>query len=132
MTMPLHLSALLASLMALMLFALSLRVLLLRVQLRQPLGDGGSAVLQRAVRVQANFAEHVPMALVLFLLMEWHGLPPAVLQAYGVLLVLARTVHAFGVSQPQERLVWRLCGTALTLLLLSVGAGLLLAGVLRA
>ena len=117
--------------MALMLFVFSLRVLLLRVRLRQPVGDGGNAVLQRAVRVQANFAEYVPMALLLFLLLEWHGLPPAILQTYAALLVLARAVHAFGVSQPQERLLWRSLSTALTLLLLSGGAGLLLVWVLR-
>jgi uncharacterized membrane protein YecN with MAPEG domain len=116
----------LTSVMALMLFTLSLRVLLLRVRLRQPLGDGGHAVLQRAVRVQANFAEHVPLALLLFLLLEWHGLPPAALQAYAALLVLARVVHAVGVSQTQERLAWRVIGTVLTLLLLSGGAVLLL------
>lgn len=119
-------TALLVSLMALLLFTLSLRVLLLRVRLRQPLGDGGHAVLQRAMRVQANFAEHVPMALLLFLLLEWQGLPAVVLQAYATLLVLARVVHAIGVSQPQERLRWRVLGTVVTLLLLSGGAALLL------
>lgn len=130
--MPLPLTALLASLMALMLFTLSLRVLLLRVRLRQPLGDGGHAVLQRAVRVQANFAEHVPIALVLFLLLEWHGLPPPGLQVYAALLVLARVVHAVGLSQPQEPLVWRVIGTVITLLLLSGGAALLLVQLARA
>ncbi len=130
--MPLPWTTLLTSLMALMLFALSLRVLLLRVRLRQPLGDGGHAVLQRAVRVQANFAEHVPMALLLFLLLEWQGLPPAVLQAYAGLLVLARIVHAVGVSQTRERLVWRVLGTVLTLVLLSGGAAWLLWTWLRA
>ena len=123
-------TTLLTSVMALMLFTLSLRVLLLRVRLRQPLGDGGHAVLQRAVRVQANFAEHVPLALLLCLLLEWHGLPLAVLQAYAALLVLARLVHAAGVSQPQEHLRWRVIGTVLTLLLLSGGAALLLVRVL--
>ena len=124
-------TALLASSMALMLFALSLRVLLLRVRLRQPLGDGGHAVLQRAVRVQANFAEHVPLALVLFLLLEWHGLPAVALQAYAALLLLARMVHAIGVSQPQECLAWRVVGTGVTLLLLSGGAVMLLVLVAR-
>jgi uncharacterized membrane protein YecN with MAPEG domain len=124
--MPLPFTTLLTSLMALMLFALSLRVLLLRVRLRQPLGDGGHAVLQRAVRVQANFAEHVPMALLVFLLLEWQGLPPAGLLAYAALLVLARIAHAIGLSQLRERLVWRVLGTVLTLALLSVGAATLL------
>lgn len=130
--MPLRLSAILTGLLALMLFALSLRVLWLRLRLRQPLGDGGHVALQRSVRVQANFAEHVPMALLVFTLLEWRGAPPAWLQAYAGLLVLARAVHAVGLSQPQERLVWRAVGTVLTLFLLSVGAATLLFGALRA
>jgi uncharacterized protein len=113
------------ALMALMLFALSGRVLFLRVRLRQALGDGGHALLTRAVRVQANFAEHVPMALLLLLLLEWQGLPAMLLQLDAGLLVLARTVHAYGVSRIEERLVWRILGTGITLALLSLGAVLL-------
>lgn len=114
------------ALMALMLCALSGRVLLLRVRLGQPLGDGGHALLTRAVRVQGNFAEHVPMALLLLLLLEWKGLPTMVLQLYALLLVLARTVHAFGVSRIEERLVWRAMGTCVTVMLLSLGAVMLM------
>jgi uncharacterized membrane protein YecN with MAPEG domain len=119
-------TALTTACLALMLFALSARVLYLRVRLRQPLGDGGHARLARAVRVQGNFTEHVPMALLLLLLLEWRGLPAIALQAYAVLLVLARTVHALGVSQVEERLVWRALSTSATLVLLSVGAVALL------
>lgn len=128
--MPLPQTTLLASVLALILVVLSLRVLRLRLRLRQPLGDGGHAALQRAVRAQGNFAEYVPLALLLCLLMEWQAVPAAWLQAYAGLLVLARVVHALGVSQLQEHLAWRALGTALTLLLLSGAAAALLLRVL--
>jgi hypothetical protein len=130
--MSLPQTTLLASVLALILVALSLRVLRLRVRLRQPLGDGGHVVLQRAVRAQGNFAEYVPLALLLCLLMEWQAVPAGWLQTYAVLLVLARVVHALGVSQLREALVWRIVGTAITLLLLGGAAAVLLLRLLAA
>ena len=119
---PLPITAFTTACLAMLLFTLSARVLVLRIRLSQPLGDGGHARLARAVRVQGNFTEYVPMALLLMLLMEWRGVPAAALQTYGVALVLARSLHAVGVSQLEERLVWRGISTALTLMLLSGGA----------
>ena len=118
--------------MALILFTLSLCVLLLRMRLRQPLRDGGHAVLQRAGRVQANFAEHVPTAPVLFLLLQWNGLPQPVLQTYAAMLIAARVVHAAGWSQPQERLMWRGISSVTTLLLPSGAAAPLPVNLARA
>lgn len=119
-------TALTAACLALLLFALSVRVLVLRIRLRQPLGDGGQARLARAVRVQGNFTEYVPTALLLMLMLEWQGAPALALQVYGALLVLARLLHAAGVSQLEEHLAWRGIATALTLLLVSGGAVALL------
>jgi len=119
---PMPFTALTTACMALMLLMLSARVLYLRIRLGQPLGDGGHVRLMRAVRVQGNFTEHVPMLLLLMLLLEWHGAPPLGLQIFGLLLLLARIVHAVGVSRVEERLIWRALGTSLTLMLLSFGA----------
>ncbi|MEK8028028.1 MAPEG family protein [Pseudaquabacterium rugosum] len=119
-------TALTTACLALLLFVLSVRVVWLRLRLGQPLGDGGDARLARALRVQGNFIEYVPLSLLVMLLLEWHGAPAVGLQAYGAALVLARTVHALAVSRLQERLVWRILSTALTLALLSGGAVALL------
>jgi uncharacterized protein len=128
MPVPLPCTTLTTACMALMLFVLSGRVLCLRIQLRQPLGDGGHARLARAVRAQANFTEHVPLALIVLLLLEWQGAPVLAVQAYGGLLVAARALHAVGLSQVDERLAWRAVGTVVTLALLSLGAVGLLVG----
>jgi uncharacterized protein len=114
------------ALLALLFCGLALRVLFLRVRLGVTLGDVGHPALQRAVRAHGNFAEFVPLALLLLLLLELAGAPALVCHGYGGLLVLARVLHAFGVSQVDEELRWRISGKVLTICLMSVGAAWLL------
>ncbi|HEY3305607.1 MAG TPA: MAPEG family protein [Candidatus Binatia bacterium] len=51
-----------ASLLALLFFFLSERVIWTRRQEQIPLGDRRNVRLQRAMRVHVNFAEYVPLA----------------------------------------------------------------------
>lgn len=121
-----------AALLALLYAALALRVVRLRIALKQPLGDGGHARLQRAVRVHAHFAEYVPLALLLLLLLELARLPAALLHGYGLLLLASRMAHAIGVGRAPEHLGWRLAAMLITCNLLAGGAVLLLVVWLRA
>jgi uncharacterized protein len=59
------------------------------------IGDGGNTELITAMRVQANFIENVPLAL---LLIWWTGTfyGPATVATLSVLLVVARVLHAAG------------------------------------
>jgi uncharacterized protein len=115
-----------AALLALLFCVLALRVLRLRVQLGVTLGDGGHAHLQRAVRAHGNFAEFVPLALLLLLLLELSSLPAAYLHGYGGLLLLARLLHALGVSQRYEKVVWRITAKVMTINLMCAAAVFLL------
>ena len=63
-----------AAIFAVMLVALSLRVARTRGDVRVAIGDGGNIVLQRRIRVQGNFTEYVPMALILFTVRRAAGL----------------------------------------------------------
>ena len=54
-----------AALLAPLFVVLSVRVILFRRGSGSTLGDGGDPVLLRRIRVQANFAEYVPLALIL-------------------------------------------------------------------
>lgn len=76
-----------AGLLALLYAVLSLRVIRLRSKLARPFGDGDNDELLRAVRVHGHFAEYVPFALLLLLLMELANGPRWALHAYGTLLV---------------------------------------------
>lgn len=119
-------TSLYVALLALLLCVLSIRVLRLRRRLRVLIGDGGNPGLHRAMRVQANFAEYVPMALLLLLLLEMGGGSPIALHGFGIALLLARTAHAVGVSRVDERFGWRIAGMSLTFSLLGLGAAVLL------
>ena len=65
-----EITALYASLLAPLFILLSVRVIGARRSARVPVGDGGNTVLLRRMRVQANFAEYVPFALLLMALAE--------------------------------------------------------------
>ena len=111
-----------AGLLALMLVVLSVRVIRVRRTARVALGDGGDVLLQRRTRVQANFSEYVPLCLLLMLLAELQGVPALALHAIGLLLLLGRISHAYGVSQEPETFTFRVAGMAMTFAALGIGA----------
>jgi uncharacterized protein len=119
-------TSLYAALLALLFVGLSARTVRLRQQLKVLIGDGGHAQLARAARVHANFAEYLPMALLLLLLLEQASAPALGLHLFGSTLLLARAAHAIGVSRVDENLRWRIAGVSTTLTLLLGGALLLL------
>ena len=109
-----HVTALYAAPLALLFLALSIRVIALRRSARVSLGDGGDTNLLRRVRVQANFAEYVPLALVLLGLAETLTAPVWFLHVCGLALVAGRMCHAMGVSRTDEDFRMRVAGVALT------------------
>jgi len=94
-TFPIHVTAIFTGLLALMLVGISVRVTILRAKKKIDLFDGGDAELGRALRVQGNFIEYVPMALGLMGLVEWMGVKPWVVYVLGIALVIARLAHAW-------------------------------------
>jgi hypothetical protein len=120
MTVP-YVTALYACLAALMLVALSFRVIAVRKRERIGLGTGGNEVLERRVRAQGNFIEYVPMALALMLLAELGGIPQAVIHGLGVALIAGRLSHAWSLSAGSQ--AGRFAGMLLTFAVLLVGAG---------
>ena len=62
-----------AALLALLFMALSIRTLRLRRQLRIAIGDAGNPAMLRAMRVHSNFAEYVPLSLLLVYFVEVQG-----------------------------------------------------------
>ena len=72
------------------------------------------------LRVQANFVENVPMALVLLYLLEQAGVAAMALHALGSALVACRVLHAWGMSRNAGANYPRLIGAQGTFLLLSI------------
>ncbi len=115
-------TALYASLLTPLFILISIRVIRARRGARVPLGDGGDPEVLRRMRVQANFAEYVPLTLLLMALAESLQTAPWLLHLMGIALVLSRFVHAFGVSQGKENFSLRVTGIATTFFVLAVAA----------
>ena len=71
-------------------------------------------------RVQANFVENAPLALVLLYLLEVAGASSAAVHVLGSSLVVLRLLHAWGMSAYPGANYPRLIGAQGTFLLLSI------------
>ncbi len=73
-----------AALLVLLFVVLSIRTLRLRRGLKIGVGDGGNPQMLRAMRVHSNFAEYVPLALLMVYLVEGRGAHPVFVHALGL------------------------------------------------
>lgn len=103
-----------AALLGIVFLLLSIRTLRLRRRLRIAVGDGGNVLMLRAMRAHGNFAEYVPLALLLIAGTEVLSAPAALVHGLGIILLVGRLVHAFGLSQEAEVFAYRVGGMALT------------------
>jgi uncharacterized membrane protein YecN with MAPEG domain len=79
---------------------LSLRVSRLRRPLKIGVGDGGNEMMMRRIRAHGNFAENMPIMLVLIGFVELAIGGTLWLWGAAILFVLARILHAFGMDRP--------------------------------
>lgn len=83
---------------ALLLFALALRISLLRLKFKVSLGSGDNDELFAAMRAQANAIEQVPIFAFLVLALTLNQLPGFYLSALVVVFTAARVLHAVGMN----------------------------------
>tara|TARA_A100001037_G_scaffold304465_1_gene341344 strand:- start:4525 stop:4911 length:387 start_codon:yes stop_codon:yes gene_type:complete len=115
-------SALYAAIFGLAMTVLSVSVALGRGKYKVGYGDGDEPRLRRLIRIHGNFAEYVPLALVLLLVLELTGVEPVFLHGLGLTLVVARIVHVIGLIGEQDVVPARAGGTGLTNLVIGVAA----------
>lgn len=121
--MPLPITALYAAILAIILTALAINVTVHRGKLNVPLGQGDNPVMLRMIRIHGNAAEYIPIALLLMGAYEINGGNHIALHISGVVLVLARLLHASGMWNshlPNFGRVSRQSLTWLTVLALAV------------
>ena len=82
--------------------------------------------MQRDMRVHANFAEYVPLCLLMTYLVEQSGVYAWFVHALCMGLLVGRLSHAYGVSQQRENLAFRMTGILLTFTVLIASAAHLL------
>ncbi len=112
--MNLEITAIYAALLGLLFLLLSVLVTKHRLRAQVSLGDGGDARLGQAIRAQANFAEYVPIALILIALAEVAGASDILMNSLGGGLLLGRLLHAWGMNQPRAIHLTRKIGMMLT------------------
>ena len=122
---PIPITAVFTGVLAIMLAVISVRVTRLRQKKKISLSDGGDKEMTAAIRVQGNFTEYVPMALLLMGLLESAGAKHWIIYLFGALLVAARIAHAYALYT--GFFPARVFGTSMTWALIAIG-GLLIIG----
>lgn len=112
--MPIEITGLYASLLAIIMIVLSTRVSLMRAKTDIPILHGDNIALAERIRRHANFTENVPMALILMGIVEASGGTITWLHAIGATLLVGRIIHPFGVNADNANRAARGIGALLT------------------
>jgi uncharacterized membrane protein YecN with MAPEG domain len=120
-----------AGILALIYFGLSVYVISFRFKHKVSIGDGGHDLMQKAIRTHGNFAEFVPFALLLMLIIELNivnpfAQTPSYLHVLGVLLVLGRLSHVLGMAGQAPIMRARQIGMVCTFAVLVISACILI------
>jgi uncharacterized membrane protein YecN with MAPEG domain len=103
-----------ASLLGLFFVFLSIRTIGLRRKLKIALGDSGNKEMLRAIRVHSNFAEYVPLGLMMIYFSAIQGASQLFIHFVGICLLVGRLSHAYGVSHENEHFKFRVAGMIMT------------------
>lgn len=116
--MEFPITSLYAALLGLLLILLSDLVSRTRRKSRVSMGTGDDPMLERTMRAHGNFVEYVPFGLILLLLLEVSAAASWALHLFGLMLLLGRALHAYGMLRPDGAIAGRYWGTALTWLMI--------------
>ncbi len=120
-------TSLITSVLTIIFIKLSFAVIGLRRKNKVGLGSGGHEDLERAIRAQGNFAEYVPIGLILIACLESNGAPWWLVALPGIALIIGRLIHAVGINEPPPNFSNRVLGmkftfyTLIALVLMNLG-----------
>jgi len=116
-----------AGLLAIWFLVLSIRVIMGRAGKGGPsLGDGGDSSMLRRIRGHSNFAEYVPITILLIGLLELSGQAKWVIHALGSMLFVGRVMHGYALAFSSQNVFGRSVGIVLTLVVLGIASVLCL------
>lgn len=113
-----------ASVLGLVFLLMSINVVRHRARAKVDIGYGEDKDLGGVFRAHANFAEYVPLILVILALTEGAGGDDLLLRILGGGLVVARLLHVWGLSSSTGVTPGRFIGTILTWAVLLVASGM--------
>lgn len=94
--MVIPVTAIFASITALIMLFLAYRVTGFRRRLKAGLGDNGDRDFNTAIRAHANLVEYAPMTLLLLGIAELNGVRAQWIYLLGLAFVISRLLHAWG------------------------------------
>lgn len=115
--------ALYAGLFVLLFIALKANSGRVRAGQKVNFGDGGNEEMQKAMRVQGNAVEDVPIVLIGLLALTMLSAPTALLHTIGGGFFVGRVLHALGLGSKSGTGFPRIAGTLITLLIMLTTAG---------
>jgi uncharacterized membrane protein YecN with MAPEG domain len=123
---PPVITAIFAAILGLIAAGLTVNVIMHRVRLGVESGDGGQPQMTQAIRAHANFAEHVPLALILIGSAEMLIMRAWIIYALGITLLVARLLSMIGLTRSLGPSFPRQAGAGLTILVITVTSILIL------
>ena len=123
---PPIITAIFAAILGLIAAGLTVNVIMHRVRLGVENGDGGQPQMAQAIRAHGNFAEHVPLALILIGSAEMLIMRSWIIYALGTTLLVARLLSMIGLTRSLGPSFPRQAGAGLTILVISVTSILIL------
>jgi len=119
----LSISPIYCSVLIVLIIFLAYRVTVFRREEKIGLGDSESSkAMKSAIRAHANAIENIPVALILLVMLELNHLTPWLLHAFGLVLVVGRGAHAWGLSKKNGPSPGRYYGTLFTWLCIALMA----------
>lgn len=106
-----HITLIYGGLLGLLFLLLSFWVVKRRAQFKVMIGEGEAPEMLSAIRAHGNFAEYVPLTLLLMALCELAGVGALWLHLGWWLLLAGRILHAIGIQIPKAPNKPRLFGT---------------------
>ncbi len=124
--MGLFITPIYAALLGLIFVVLSVKTIIIRRKNKVAVGDGNNLLLQRAMRVHANFSEYTPLAIILVGFVESLKYNAIIVHVLLSAFLLGRIIHAYGLSQIDEDFRFRVFGMILTFNVITISSALII------
>ena len=115
---PIAATTLYIGLFALLMLLLKVNVGRVRASKKINLGDGNDESMQRAIRVQGNAVEDVPVVLFGLVGLGLLAAPVLLIHGLGISFLIARILHAIGLGGMAGAGIGRLIGTLMSLIVM--------------
>lgn len=120
--MEITITAITGGILGLIFFFHSLRTIRGRMVTKTNLGDGGHDLMTRRIRIHGNFAEYVPLLLIMLFLLENSGTNTIFVSVFALLVIVGRLLHFYGLYSNETPGLARVLGMQFTLWPLLLGS----------